>query len=310
MNLCKDINKFSGINPVVTVGIFDGVHMGHRFILERLREAAHRFEGESTLVTLWPHPRTILNQVDESFRLLNNMEEKTAMLEEEGLDHLVVIPFTRSFSQLSSCEFIEEYLHRKIGIRHLVVGFNHRFGRDREGNYDKLNECAGKFGFSVEEVPPLTLEAGEVSSSNIRENLLSGDVVLANQLLGWNYSFSGEVVEGSKLGTTIGFPTANIIPGESYKILPAEGVYAVRARLNGDSFHGMLNIGSRPTVNEDPNQKTIEVHLLDFEKNIYNEQIRIEFVERLRNERKFTGIDALGKQLKADLKNTRDVFRK
>jgi len=190
------------------------------------------------------------------------------------------------------------------------VGFNHRFGRDREGNYDKLKECAEKFGFSIEEVPPLTLETGEVSSSQIRKHLIRGEVALANQLLGWNYSFAGEVVGGSKLGTAIGFPTANITPGEPYKILPMQGVYAVRALLKGEVFNGMLNMGSRPTVNDDPGRKTIEVHLLDFEKNIYHEQIKIEFVKRLRSERKFSDIDALGNQLRADLENTRKVFRK
>ncbi len=310
MNLYENINNFSGKRPVITVGIFDGVHMGHRFILKKLKEAALRYGGESTLLTLWPHPRTILKQVDDSFMLLNNMEEKVLMLEEVGLENLVVIPFTKTFSRLSSCDFIEEYLVKRMGIRHLVVGYNHRFGHDREGNFDKLKECSSRFGFSIEKVPALRLESGEVSSSEIRSNLSEGDIEKANQLLGWNYSFTGKIVGGSKLGTTIGFPTANIIPGDSYKFVPADGVYAVRVWLKGDSFEGMLNIGSRPTVNEDLDGKTIEVHLLDFDKNIYNEQIRIEFVKRLRDEKKFNDIQALKKQLVEDSENTRSVFRK
>lgn len=310
MNLYNNIDEFSGINPVVTVGIFDGVHRGHRFILEKLREAAGLHGGESTLVTLWPHPRNILNKVDENFRLLNTMDEKITMLEGAGLDHMVVIPFTRDFSRLSSCDFIEKYLVGKLGIRHLVVGFNHRFGRDREGDYNKLVDCAGKFGFSIEKVPPLVLESGEVSSSGIRQHLENGDLALANKLLGWRYSFSGKVVGGSKLGTSIGFPTANITPGEIYKMVPADGVYAVIARLKEESYYGMLNIGTRPTVNKDPEKKTIEVHLLDFERNIYDEQIEVEFVKRLRDERKFRDIHSLTEQLETDRRNTRAVFAK
>ena len=230
------------------------------------------------------------------------------MLEEEGLDHLVVIPFTESFSKLSSCDFIREYLVEKIGIRHLIVGFNHRFGRDREGDFEKLTECAGKYGFGIEKVPPLEENTGEVSSSRIRRFLQIGDVASANRLLGWEYFFSGEVVGGSKLGTSIGFPTANITLDEEINLVPADGVYAVLARLKDKRYRGMLNIGSRPTVNNDPERKTIEVHLLDFEENIYNEHIQIQFVSRLREERKFRDIDTLKKQLNIDRDNTRGLF--
>ena len=309
MILHHDIEKFSVRNPVVTVGIFDGVHPGHRFILKRLREAAQSLDGESVLVTLWPHPRTILNKVDEGFRLLNTLEEKTGMLEEEGVDHLLVIPFTKSFSRLSSCDFIREVLVEKIGIRHLVVGYNHRFGRDREGDFNKLKKCAGEYGFGIEKVPPLELDSGKISSSEIRKCLQKGDVKRANRLLGWNYAFTGEVVGGSRLGTSIGFPTANITPGKEDKLMPADGVYAVLARLKGKTCRGMLNIGSRPTVNNDPEHKTIEVHLIDFEENIYSEQIHVQFVARLRDERKFSNIDALKQQLLADRENALQVLR-
>lgn len=303
-----DIKKFSGRNPVVTVGIFDGVHRGHRFILRKLRDAARKSGGESALVTLWPHPRTILNQVDDRFKLLNTMEEKRLMLEEEGLDHLVVIPFTGSFSRLTSCDFIREYLVEKIGIRHLVVGFNHRFGRDREGDFNKLAECAKEYGFGIEQVPALKETDGEISSSRIRRLLQNGDVASANRLLGWGYQFSGEVVGGSKLGSSIGFPTANITPDEEIKLIPGDGVYAVFARLKGKRHKGMLNIGSRPTVNDDAERKTIEVHLLDFEENIYNEHIQIQFVSRLREERKFRDVDALKEQLKIDRDHSVGLF--
>lgn len=304
-----DIDQFSAFNPVVTVGIFDGVHRGHRFILEKLFEAADRLKGESVLVTLWPHPRTILDQVDDRFRLLNTMEEKKQMLEGEGLDHLVVIPFTNDLSRLSSHEFIKKYLVEKIGIRHLVVGYNHRFGHDREGDFTRLKECAGELGFGIEKVSALKPDTEKLSSSCIRNCLNSGEIMHANRLLGWEYSFSGEVVGGSRLGTSMGFPTANIIPAEKYKLIPADGVYAVRAWLKGESCRGMLNIGSRPTVNEDPERKTIEVHLFDFEKNIYNQQIRVQFLDRLREERKFDSIEALKKQLILDRDNTIRFFR-
>jgi riboflavin kinase/FMN adenylyltransferase len=303
-----DINDFSAHKPVVTVGIFDGVHRGHRFILEKLRDTAAGLNGDTVLVTLWPHPRTVLNQVDDSFRLLNTMEEKKQMLEKEGLDHLVIIPFTRDLSRLSSCEFIREYLVEKIGIHHLVAGYNHRFGRDREGDFEKLRECAGEFGFGIENIPPMVTDKKDMSSSHIRDYLNSGEILQANSLLGWEYSFSGEVVGGSRLGTSIGFPTANITPTERYKLIPADGVYAVKAVLKGESYQGMLNIGSRPTVNKDAANKTIEVHLLDFNKNIYNEQIRIRFVDRLREERKFDDIQALKKQLILDRENTLRVL--
>ncbi len=308
MKLHHDIENILAPDPVVTVGIFDGVHLGHRFILKKLREAAQRLDGESVLVTLWPHPRNILNHTDDSFRLLNTLEEKTGMLEELGLDHLVVIPFTKSFSRLSSCDFIREFLVEKIGIRHLIVGYNHRFGRDREGDFDKLKECAGKYGFGIEKVPALELDSGKISSSEIRNCLLRGDVRQANRMLGWNYSFDGVVVGGSMLGSSIGFPTANITADEEYKLMPADGVYAVLVRLKGKTHKGMLNKGARPTVNSDPETRTIEVHLLDFEEDIYNEQIQVQFVARLRDERKFSDIDALKLQLIADRENTENVL--
>jgi riboflavin kinase/FMN adenylyltransferase len=308
MTTYRNIEDFSGNNPVVTVGIFDGVHLGHRFIIERLKQAAERLGGESTLVTLWPHPRMVLNKADNDFRLLNTLEEKTGILEEEGIDHLVVIPFTTPFSRLSSCDFIREYLVEKIGIRHLVVGYNHRFGRDREGNFEKLSECAGKFRFGIEKVPPLELDAGEVSSSRIRECIENGNIKGANHLLGSEYFLSGKVVGGSRLGTSIGFPTANITPGDEAKLLPCNGVYAVRAKLENTTYPGMLNIGTRPTVNDDPGKRTIEVHLLDFAGNIYSEQIVVRFIGRLRDEYRFTSTDALREQLVRDRQKTRELL--
>jgi riboflavin kinase/FMN adenylyltransferase len=223
---------------------------------------------------------------------------------------MVVIPFTRPFSRLSSCDFIREYLVEKIGIRHLVVGYNHRFGRDREGDFGQLQKCALEFGFGIEKVPPLEAEAGKVSSSGIRKYLQAGDVDRANRLLGWTYALSGQVTGGSRLGRSIGFPTANITPDETYKLVPADGVYAVLAGFRGKTHRGMLNIGSRPTVNDDPGKRTIEVHLLDFEGDIYTEKIRVQFVARLRDEQKFRDVNALREQLVLDRMHALELFGK
>jgi riboflavin kinase/FMN adenylyltransferase len=309
MKLYHDIKGFSASDPVVTTGIFDGVHRGHRYILERLREAAKRMGGESVLVTFWPHPRNVLNKADSGFRLLNTLEEKTVMLEAEGIDHMVVLPFTKSFSRLSSCDFISRYLVGEIGIRHLVVGYNHRFGRDREGDFDKLQECALQFGFGIEKVPPFTGEKDELSSSGIRKCIREGDIERANRLLGWDYSLQGEIVGGSRLGTSIGFPTANITADEEYKLIPADGVYAVLAELKGLTCKGMMNIGSRPTVNDDLLKRFLEVHLLDFNEDIYSERIQVRFMKRLRDEMKFRDVNALKDQLMIDRENTLRFFR-
>ncbi len=304
----NDISAFSAHNPVVTVGIFDGLHIGHRYILDKLKVRAQRLDGESVVVTLWPHPRAVLNQEGNHYKLLNTLEEKKEMLKQAGLDHLIVIPFTAQFSQLSSCDFIREILVEKLRISHLVVGYNHRFGRDREGDFDKLKECARGYEFGIEQIKAFQIDSGKISSSGIRDSLLKGEIQIANRMLGWSYGFSGEVVGGSKLGSSIGFPTANITPEAGYKLMPAGGVYAVTAELKGSLFKGMMNMGTRPTVNDDPGLKTIEVHLFDFDRNIYSEKIRISFLARLRDERKFQGIDALKKQLELDRENALRAF--
>lgn len=309
MILHEDIKKFKVPDPVVTVGIFDGVHRGHRYILSKLREAARELKGQSVVLSFWPHPRKVLQQAREDFKLLNTLEEKIEMLDKEGLEHLVILPFDHAFSRLSSCDFIREYLVEKVGIRHFVVGYNHRFGKDREGDFDNLKKCAGRYGFGIERVPPLESPTGDMSSSGIRDLLSKGEVEVANQLLGWDYSMRGQVTGGSKLGTSLGFPTANITPEADYKLIPADGVYAVLAQLERGTYKGMLNIGTRPTVNQDPTKKTIEVHLLDFNGNIYTEPVRIGFKYRLRDEKKFRDIEALRDQLQKDRRRTLGFFQ-
>ena len=310
MKIYNNISTFKVKAPVLTVGIFDGVHLGHRFIIERLLDTASKLGGESTLLTLWPHPRTVLGHADQDFRLLNTIDEKKELLAETGLENLLILPFSKEFSRLSSCEFIEDFLVKKLDIQHLVVGYNHRFGRDREGDFSVLSDCARKFGFSIEKVPAYQPGPAEISSSGIRNLIREGNIAIANELLGSNYSLARNVVGGSRLGRSIGFPTANITPFETVKLIPGKGVYAVRVFLSGELYTGMLNIGTRPTVNENPEQLSIEVHILDFEKDIYDEQIRIEFVEKLRDEKKFAGIEDLKKQLESDRESTRNLFIK
>lgn len=308
MMIHNDISSFAVHRPVLTVGIFDGVHLGHRYILEKLKERARQLDGASVVLTLWPHPRVVLNQEGNHFKLLNTLEEKKGLLEEAGIDHLVILPFTIQFSRLSSDDFIREILVDRCRISHLVVGYNHRFGHDREGDFERLKDCAGVYGFGIEQLKAFHGASGKISSTRIRDLLLAGDIRSANRMLGWDYGFSGNVVGGSKLGSSIGFPTANITLDEEYKLLPADGVYAVKAELKGSWFRGMMNMGSRPTVNDDPENKTMEVHLFDFNRNIYSERIRISYLARLRDERKFRDIEALRIQLAADRERAHRIF--
>jgi riboflavin kinase/FMN adenylyltransferase len=302
MVIHNDILSFSIPRPVLTVGIFDGVHLGHRYILTKLKERARQLNGQSVVLTLWPHPRMVLNQGGDRVKLLNTLEEKKNLLEQAGLDHLIIMPFTTELSQLSSCDFIRDVLVDKCGISHLLIGYNHRFGRDREGDFEKLKDCARQYTFGIEQMEAFQTASGKVSSTWIREFLLKGEIQQANSMLGWDYGFSGNVVGGSKLGSSIGFPTANIIMDEDYKLMPADGVYAVNAELKGKLHSGMMNMGSRPTVNDDPALKTIEVHLFDFDRNIYSERIGIRYVARIRDEQKFQGVEALKRQLVEDRK--------
>jgi len=295
-----DLNNFNIKNPILTIGVFDGVHKGHQQVLERLKKIAKERDGESVVLTLWPHPRIVLNKDIKSLRLLSNIEEKKSLLSKTGIDHLVIIPFTREFSQLSACEFIEEFLVKKIKLKHLVVGYNHQFGKDRKAGFEFLSECAQKFGFSIEKLDAILVNNDNVSSTKIREFLTLGHLNIANNYLGYNYFISGNVIEGNQIGRKIGFPTANIKIPEPYKQVPKDGVYAVQVKLNGDSYFGMLNIGSRPTIEPKLRAKNIEVHILNFDQKIYNQIITVSFVKRIRNEKKFNGLEELVGQLKKD----------
>jgi len=293
-------------NAVVTSGTFDGVHLGHQTILSRLTEVAKASGGESVLITYWPHPRTVVSNDSQNLRLLTTLDEKIELLDQAGVDHLVVIPFTRSFSELTSEEYIRQILIGKIGTRKLVIGYDHRFGRDREGGFDYIQAHQSEYGFEVEEIPRQDVEAVGVSSSKIRAALNEGNVQTANRFLGRLYSLNGTVVKGRQLGRTIGFPTANLQVDDPSKLIPANGVYAVDVEYAGQTLGGMLNIGFRPTV-AGTNQ-TIETYIFDFDKDIYGEHITLKFKEFLRPEQKFDGLPALVAQLKRDEESARTIL--
>lgn len=308
MIIHTDLNNLNIHNPILTIGVFDGVHLGHQRVLDRLKEIAKEKDGESVVFTLWPHPRLVLDKDIETLRLLNNIEEKKYLLSKTNIDHLIIIPFTKEFSQLSACDFIEEYLVKKIKVKHLVVGFNHQFGKDRKAGFNFLNDCAQKYGFSIEKLDARLVNNDKVSSTRIREFLMMGDLDIANNYLGYEYFISGNVVEGNQIGRKMGFPTANIKIPEPYKQVPKDGVYAVRVKLNGDSYFGMLNIGSRPTIETQPKIKNIEVHILGFNQKIYNQTITVSFVKRIRDEKRFNGIEELTKQLSLDKIEISEIF--
>lgn len=295
-------------NAVVTSGTFDGVHLGHQTILSRLTEVAKASGGESVLITYWPHPRTVVSNDSQNLRLLTTLDEKIELLDQAGVDHLVVIPFTRSFSELTSEEYIRQILIGKIGTRKLVIGYDHRFGRDREGGFDYIQAHQSEYGFEVEEIPRQDVEAVGVSSSKIRAALNEGNVQTANRFLGRLYNLTGTVVKGRQLGRTIGFPTANLQVDDPAKLIPANGVYAVDVEYAGQTLGGMLNIGFRPTV-AGTNQ-TIETYIFDFDKDIYGEHITLRFREFLRPEQKFDGLPGLVAQLKRDEESARLILNR
>ena len=290
-------------NAVVTAGTFDGVHLGHQKILARLRDIADETGGETVLITYWPHPRLVLKPWDNSLLLLSTFPEKATLLEKYGVDHLVKIPFTQEFAQMTPEEYIHVVLHERVKTSKMIIGYDHRFGKDRSGGLEELRQFAPKFGFEVEEIPRQDIDEIGISSTKIRRALETGNVATANRYLGRSYSVAGKVIHGEKVGRSLGFPTANIEVKESYKLIPADGIYAVKVCNKYKKMDGMLNIGQRPTVGGE--NKTIEVHIFDFNEDIYDSEISIEFIDHIRNEVKFESLDALKYQLKEDEKAVR-----
>ncbi len=285
---------------MVTLGTFDGVHLGHQRVILRLKEIAQEYGGESVIFTFYPHPRLVVKPEESNLRLLTTLEEKKELFGHSGIDHLMVFPFTKSFSEMSYAEFVKQILVEKMKTHCLVVGYDHRFGKNREGSFEYLKDCADKYGFKIEKLEAFLVDEANVSSTRIRKALQQGEIEKANRYLGYRFMLHGSVVEGERMGRKLGFPTANIETFDPHKLIPGYGVYAVEVMLAGKKLQGMLNIGSRPTFNNNADNRSIEVHIFDFAGDIYRKEITLVFAGRIREEQKFSGIEALTEQLKKD----------
>jgi len=309
MKTYTDISEFTDVaNPIVTTGTFDGVHLGHQKIVARLREIAGKEKGETVLLTFYPHPRMVLFPEDNQLKLLTTQQEKIRLLEKYGIDRLIIYPFTQQFSRLSSVEFVRNILINQLKTHSLVIGYNHLFGRNREGSFKHLKEYAPIYGFKVEEIPAVDVDNVEISSTKIREALKKGDVKTASEYLGYNYSLEGTVVKGKQIGRTLGYPTANIEVQDKYKLIPADGIYAVTVDIDKGNYKGMLSIGMNPTVNG--KNRTIEVNIFDFNRDIYGQNIQINFIEKIREEEKFTSLEDLKNRLLVDKQESLKILSK
>jgi riboflavin kinase/FMN adenylyltransferase len=293
-------------HAVITIGTFDGVHQGHQQILAQMKVEAARVNGETVIITFHPHPRKIVSSVPGDIKLINTLAEKIILLEQAGIDHLVVIPFDHAFSNQSADDYIRDFLFKYFKPSVIIIGYDHRFGKGRTGDYHLLEQYGRELGFEVKEISEEMLNQVVISSTRIREALLNNDIDTANHFLGYPYFFEGIVVEGNKIGRTIGFPTANMHVSSEEKLIPANGVYAVSISMDAETFTGMMNIGVRPTV--DGKKRVIEVNIFNFDRDIYGKKLAIRIVKFLRGEVKFNGLDELKAQLNADRTNAMLVF--
>ena len=293
-------------NPIVTVGTFDGVHYGHQKIIQRLQKIAKKTNGESVLLTFDPHPRKVLLN-DQGLKLIHTVKEKINILEKLGLDHLVIYPFTKEFSKFSAKTYIDELLVKKLGTHTLVIGYDHHFGNDREGNIDLLKKHEKSNPFYLEEIKAHEIEEIKISSTKVRRAIENGNIHLVDDYCGHFYEFSGEVVHGNGIGKTIGTPTANIQLNSNEKIIPLDGVYAVICQIKDANFKGIMNIGYKPTVNKGE-KRTIEIHLFDFNKDVYELELRAKVIERIRDEVKFSSLESLKSQILKDNENAKKIL--
>jgi len=292
-------------NSIVTIGTFDGVHLGHKKIIKMLIEKAKEDGLKSILLTFFPHPRMVL-QKDANIKLINTLDEKSQILEELRLDFLTIEEFTQQFSRITAVEFVRDILVNKLNAKQIIIGYNHRFGRNRAANINDLTEFGETFGFKVHQISAEDIDEVAISSTKIRIALKEGDMEKANSFLGYEFMLTGTVNKGKGLGRTIGFPTANLLIEESYKLIPKNGVYIISCNYNSRKLYGMMNIGTNPTVDGDG--QFIEIHFFDFDKDIYGEKIQVNMHSRIRDEQKFKSIDALTQQLKKDKKTTLTFF--
>jgi len=323
VKIYKSLDEFEPLsNAVVTIGTFDGVHIGHQKILSKLRECAAEGNGETILLTFFPHPRLIINPDDDNLRLINDIEEKTHRLALSGIDHLIITPFTRDFSNQSPQEYISNVLVGRLGTKQIVIGYDHHFGKDRQGSIKDLKELAEIYDYAVEQIPEQDIEDVAVSSTKIRESLIKGDIETANKYLGYPFELTGTVVRGDQIGREIGFPTANLNVHEAHKLIPAYGIYAVEVEIyaNMSTVHtgeyiapqpdriakGMAYIGTRPTV--DGMNRKIEINLLDFKDDIYSATLRVKFLRFIRHDQWFDSLETMRNQIKDDEKSIREYF--
>lgn len=322
MKIYRSLDEFTPLdNAVVTIGTFDGVHVGHQKIISKLTEYAKIIHGETVLLTFFPHPRMIIDPEDQSLKLINTIEEKAERLASCGIDHLIITPFTRDFSNQSPEEYIREVLVGKIGTKKIIIGYDHHFGKNRSGSIIELNRFAPQYHYSVQEIPEQDVNEVAVSSTKIREALILGDIATANRYLGYPFPLTGRVIKGQQLGRTIGFPTANIDVEESYKLIPAYGIYAVeaylidKARFSSGEFippitskklKGMGYIGTRPTVNG--LTRSIEVNFFDLNEDLYGKTLHVNFLHFVRHDRKFATVEEMQQQLVIDERNIRELL--
>jgi riboflavin kinase/FMN adenylyltransferase len=293
--------------PVITIGTFDGVHLGHQKIIENLVQKANEVGGESVLMTFSPHPRMVLFPDSHNLQLIQTEEEKYKKLATTGIENCIIFPFTFEFSRLSAMEFVRDILVNKLNIHTIIIGYDHQFGRNREGNISYLQEVSSIYDFQAVEIPAREIDAVNVSSTKIRRAILEGEIELANQYLGNPYILSGKVIQGNQLGRTIGFPTANIQVNDATKIIPGNGVYLVQVHYREFLLNGIMNIGVRPTVGESVENR-IEIHIFDFNEDIYGQELQVLVIKKVRNEFKFDSVDQLASQIAEDIRFARDFF--
>jgi riboflavin kinase/FMN adenylyltransferase len=332
MKIYNHIDEFKKLdNAVVTIGTFDGVHLGHQKIIGKLVEEAAKINGETVILTFFPHPRMILHPEDHQLKLINNMTEKAALLSSLGVNHLIITPFTRDFSNLSPENYIKDILVDKIGTKTIIIGYDHRFGKDRSGSLKELQHFSNTFNYKVEEIPEQDINDVTVSSTKIREAILAGDVKTAHDFMGHPFSLTGKVIKGDQIGRTLGYPTANLFIEENYKLIPSDGIYAVEvyvksnrnknqiienpfyistdgklAHLEVQKFRGMAYIGHRPTING--MSQNIEVNIFDFADDIYHQHIQLDFLHFIRHDIKFENLEQLTAQLAKDKIAVEKIF--
>ena len=309
MKVYQSINSYDGSSrqTVITIGTFDGVHIGHQRIIEMLNLLKNKESEDSLILTFFPHPRRVLDQSND-IKMLTTLEEKIELLDHFGLDRLIIEPFTREFSRLTALEFVRDILVNQLHLKKLVIGYDHHFGKNREGNFEQLAEYGELYDFEVVEIPAQEIQDVAVSSTKVRKAIEIGDMETANTYLGYPYRLTGTIVSGKGLGRKMSFPTVNLSIVEDYKLIPLKGVYVVRTMVGDKQVFGMMNIGYRPTVGGQG--QTIEIHLLDFDGDLYGSKMQIEILSRLRDEQKFESMDELGSQLKKDETNTRNYLSK